>query len=40
MGWYLDLKAVLAGEPETWLSYLHGQQTSNLPLLTEKKPRY
>jgi len=40
MGWYRDLKAVLAGEPETWLSYLHGQRTSNLPLLTEKKPRY
>lgn len=40
MGWYRDLKAVLAGEPETWLCYLYGQQTSNLPLLTEKKPRY
>lgn len=40
MGCYRDLKAVLAGEPETWLCYLHGQQTSNLPLLKDKKPRY
>ena len=40
MGWYSDLKAVLAGEPETWMAYLHGQQTDNLSLLTDNKPRY
>lgn len=40
MGWYRDLKTVLTGEPETWLAYLHGQQTANLPLLTRNKPRY
>lgn len=40
MGWYRDLKTVLAGEPETWLSYLHGQQVSKISLLTENKPKY
>jgi len=40
MNWYSDLKTVLAGEPETWLAYLHGQQLDNLPHLLRKKPRY
>jgi hypothetical protein len=40
MGWYRDLKAVLAGEPEPWLAYLHGQQLDNLSLLKTKRPRY
>src|SRR5690554_7810932 len=40
MGWYRDLKAVLQGEPETWLAYLHGQHMDNLPLLTSKRRRY
>jgi hypothetical protein len=40
MGWYRDLQTVLAGEPEPWLAYLHGQQLDNLSLLKTKKPRY
>jgi hypothetical protein len=40
MGWYRDIKAVLAGEPEPWLAYLYGQQLDSLPLLTKKEPRY
>lgn len=40
MRWYRDLKTVLAGEPEHWLAYLHGQQLDDLPHLMRKKPRY
>jgi hypothetical protein len=40
MGWYRDLKTILAGEPEPWLAYLHGQQLDNLSFLTTKRPRY
>lgn len=40
MGWYRDLKTVLAGESELWLAYLHGQQLDNLPHIVKKKPRY
>lgn len=37
---YRTIKHILATEPENWLAYLHGQQTHNLSLLTNKKPRY
>lgn len=40
MGWYKTIKHILAAEPENWLAYLHGQQTQNISLLTDKKPRY
>lgn len=40
MRWYSDLKMVLAGEPEHWLAYLHGQRLDDLPHLMRKKPRY
>ena len=40
MGWYRDLKTILAGEPEHWLAYLHGQQLDNLPHILRKRPRY
>lgn len=40
MRWYRDLSAVLSGEPENWLAYLHGQQMGSLPLLTAKIPRH
>lgn len=40
MIWYKRLKAILEGEPEWWLAYLHGQQIENLPVLTRKKPRF
>jgi len=40
MGWYSDLKTILAGEPEPWLAYLHGQQIDNLPHILRKRPRY
>lgn len=38
--WFNDIKKILADEPETWLTYLHGQQLHNRPLLTQKKPRF
>lgn len=38
--WFKSIKKILADEPETWLTYLHGQQLHNRPLLTQKKPRF
>ncbi|MBE0508893.1 MAG: hypothetical protein IBX50_19585 [Marinospirillum sp.] len=40
MKWYRNIKAVLSEESETWLCYLYGQQTKNLPFLMDKKPKY
>lgn len=40
MTWYKDIKTILAGEPESWLAYLHGQQLHNRPLFTQLEPRY
>ena len=40
MRWYRDVKTILAGEPESWLAYLHGQQLDNAKHLLKKKPRY
>jgi len=33
MGWYSDIKTVLAGEPRDWLAYLHGQRLEIVRLM-------
>lgn len=40
MGWYKDIKTILAQEPETWLAYLYGKHLENMPHLTRTPPRY
>lgn len=40
MLWFREIRAILAGEPESWLTYLYGQQLHNRPLFTRAKPRH
>jgi hypothetical protein len=40
MRWFKEITGILNNEPETWLTYLHGQQLHNRPMLTREKPRY
>lgn len=40
MSWFKNITSILRSEPETWLSYLHGQQLHNRPHFVREKPRY
>lgn len=40
MQWLKGIKSILVNEPETWLTYLYGQQLHNRPMLTRERPRY
>lgn len=39
MGWYKEIRSILAQEPETWLAYLHGQKLEELPHLSSSSSR-
>ncbi len=40
MGWYRDVKNILADEPETWLAYLYGQRLEDMPAFLKHSPRF
>jgi len=40
ISWFINIRDILRSEPETWLSYLHGQQLHNRPHFVQEKPSY